>query len=163
MDPRPARSKHAQIRAMRQRYPDFKVKEAPTGVVQWVGPVTPKACRYLIDVRWHRHASAPLVQVLDPVLTPPDGLTFDDFPHLWFCEDEPARSGLCLFDPEAHQWSPADLIAETTIPWTKAWLLYYELWRLTGEWHGTGVGPATPREMREAGLLKATYADPGAR
>ena len=27
-------------------------------------------------------------------------------------------------------------IHETIIPWTAEWLVFYELWQLTGEWYG---------------------------
>jgi hypothetical protein len=45
---------------------------------------------------------------------------------------------LCLFDPSACEWTPCDLLAETTVPWTIDWLACYEGWRATGEWTGGG-------------------------
>ena len=32
------------------------------------------------------------------------------------------------------------LIADTIVPWTCEWLVHYEIWFATGEWHGGGEG-----------------------
>jgi hypothetical protein len=47
-------------------------------------------------------------------------------------------SPLCLFDPEAEEWSHDDLIAFTTIPWAADWLACYEGWLASGRWYGGG-------------------------
>jgi len=39
---------------------------------------------------------------------------------------------LCLFDPFNGEWTPSDLLAETTVPWTARYLYFYEGWLLTG-------------------------------
>ncbi len=44
---------------------------------------------------------------------------------------------LCLYYPG--EWKGTELIAETIIPWTSEWLLYYEVWSVTGKWHGGGI------------------------
>jgi hypothetical protein len=33
------------------------------------------------------------------------------------------------------------LIADSTIPWTAEWLIFYEIWKATGDWHGGGEWP----------------------
>jgi hypothetical protein len=33
------------------------------------------------------------------------------------------------------------LIVDTTIPWTSEWLINYEIWLPTGDWHGGGEWP----------------------
>lgn len=48
---------------------------------------------------------------------------------------------LCLHMPG--QWNGHMYIAHTTIPWTSEWLLYYELWLVTGTWEGGGHGEPT--------------------
>lgn len=30
------------------------------------------------------------------------------------------------------------LLVDTILPWTSQWLLYYELWLITGHWMGSG-------------------------
>jgi hypothetical protein len=88
------------------------------------------------------------VIVADPLIAPRAGLDFADIPHLLFNAKEPPRSGLCLFDPAGREWTPADLIADTTIYWTTEWLTYYELWHLTGEWLAPGVGHESIGQLR---------------
>lgn len=38
---------------------------------------------------------------------------------------------------------------ETVIPWTSEWLLHYEVWLATGDWHGRGEHPSTGSKMEE--------------
>lgn len=48
---------------------------------------------------------------------------------------------LCLYLPGAQEWGTSLYLAETVVPWTAEWLIHYELWHATGEWHGGGVHP----------------------
>ena len=41
-------------------------------------------------------------------------------------------------------------IADTIVPWTAEWLVYYEIWLMTGEWYGGGDWP--PRRAATTGL-----------
>ena len=43
---------------------------------------------------------------------------------------------LCLYDPREQPWSREYLIADTIIPWLAEWLVYYELYKITGKWEG---------------------------
>lgn len=43
---------------------------------------------------------------------------------------------LCLFDPSETQWKDTLKMSEYTIPWLVEWILYYELWKITGKWEG---------------------------
>lgn len=43
---------------------------------------------------------------------------------------------LCLFDPSETNWKDTLKISEYTIPWLVEWVLYYELWKITGKWEG---------------------------
>jgi hypothetical protein len=43
---------------------------------------------------------------------------------------------LCLFDPLETRWKDNMKLSEYTIPWLVEWILYYELWQLTGKWEG---------------------------
>lgn len=49
---------------------------------------------------------------------------------------------LCLFYPKDDPWKEAYLISEKIIPWTSEWLLYYELFLISGKWEG----PEAPHE-----------------
>lgn len=43
---------------------------------------------------------------------------------------------LCLYYPMDMVWSSTTSIAEFTIPWTNEWILYYELYKISGVWEG---------------------------
>lgn len=158
----PRRSPDAQLAAMRRVWPDFTGKKLPDGTLWWQGPLRPKARLYIVSLFWKLGAmSLPYVMVTDPPLAPRPGGTFAEIPHLIFHAEEPVHSGLCLFDPEGHEWSPADLIAETTIYWTAEWLAYYEIWQMTGEWLAPGVGYESVARMHaaDARTVKEVLAD----
>jgi hypothetical protein len=156
------RSSEAQLRAMREQWPDFIGAKLPNGVLCWRGPLKPKAQLYTIFLFWNPGAMAlPYVMIEDPPLQPRPTGTFAEIPHLIYSADEPAQSGLCLFDPAGKEWSAADLIASTTIHWTAEWLTYYELWHLTGEWLAPSVGYESVARMHaaEVGIVKEILAD----
>ncbi len=145
------RSPAAQLSAMRKIWPAFEGSKRANGLLTWTGILQPKAQPYAVRILWHpKIMPLPYVFVLEPKLKPRAGRTFEEVPHLIFDSEEPEQSTLCLFDPDGNEWSPADLIAETTVPWASEWLLYYELWHLFGEWLGPGVGYENVAEMRLA-------------
>jgi hypothetical protein len=147
---------------MRRQWPDFAGAKLGDGTLVWKGPLRPKARFYTIFICWHPVTmSLPYVIIDDPPLRPRPGAAFAEIPHLIFYKEKPAESGLCLFDPEGREWTAADLIAETTVLWTAEWLIYYELWHLTGEWLAPGVGYESVARMAaaEANAVKAVLAD----
>jgi len=54
------------------------------------------------------------------------------------------EGNLCLYDWRDMPWRAKMKIHETIIPWTAEWLVFYDIWKLTGKWlgaaapHGTG-------------------------
>jgi len=54
---------------------------------------------------------------------------------------------LCLYDPDKKQWTDADAIAHTTIPWTLRWLFHYENWLSTGVWLGDTAPPVVKEDL----------------
>ncbi len=57
---------------------------------------------------------------------------------------------LCLYYPKEDPWNHTDSIADTIIPWTAEWLVYYELYQIDGKWHG----PFVPHGRGEKDYLK---------
>lgn len=156
------RSSDAQLTAMRRQWPDFAGAKCGDGTLVWKGPLRPKAQFYTVFICWHPVTmSLPYVIIDDPPLRPRAGATFAEIPHLIYYAEKPAESGLCLFDPDGREWTPADLIADTTVLWTAEWLTYYELWHLTGEWLAPSVGYESVARMvaAEASTVKAVLAD----
>jgi len=52
---------------------------------------------------------------------------------------------LCLYFPEDDQWKISDDVHKKIIPWVAEWLVFYELYLLTGRW----LGPAAPHASHE--------------
>tara|TARA_R110000803_G_scaffold51864_3_gene106949 strand:+ start:5447 stop:5929 length:483 start_codon:yes stop_codon:yes gene_type:complete len=149
------RSPAAQLSAMKRNWPAFEGSKRANGLLIWTGMLQPKAQSYVVRILWHPKVMAlPYAFVLEPKLKPRKGGTFEEIPHLIFDGDEPEFSALCLFDPDGNEWSPSDLIAETTLPWVSEWLVYYELWHLFGEWLGPGIGFESIADMRLAEVRK---------
>lgn len=97
----------------------------------WFGQLTPTTSSVTYDVclrytAW-RH---PQVFVQKPSLVPNEN---GWLPH-WYSD----TGALCLYDPDSDEWSPRDWLVETIVPWTAEWLLFYELWRVTDVWYGSG-------------------------
>lgn len=161
-DPANRRSSEAQLAAMRRQWPDFAGRRLGDGTLIWRGPLRPKAQAYIIVILWHPTTMPlPYVVVSDPPLQPRPGMAFAEIPHLIYDADKPEQSGLCLFDPAGNEWSPASLVADTTVWWTAEWLTYYELWHMTGEWLAPSVGYESVARMMEAemGVAKAVLDD----
>jgi hypothetical protein len=69
----------------------------------------------------------PNVYILKPNISPNSNI------HIY------KEGSLCLFYPGDLHWKENTSIAEYTIPWIFEWLLYYELYQLTGVWEGEYV------------------------
>lgn len=75
----------------------------------------------------------------------------DKLPHVY--SQRPTR--LCLYWPKAQEWTSADRLDQTFLPWMDTWLLYFEDWLAGGrkEWRGGGEHPDTAdvssRERRQ--------------
>ena len=46
---------------------------------------------------------------------------------------------LCLYFPEDNSWNWTMNLHETIIPWTAEWLIFYELYQITGNWEHPAV------------------------
>jgi len=140
----------------------FKGQKLAGGTLYWRGPLRPKAKIYEVSIFWKAgDMPLPYVVVSEPRLSPRPQGRFEEIPHLLFNEANPELSGLCLFDPDGREWSEADLIADTTVFWAAEWLVYYELWHLTGEWMAPSIGYESVASMRdeEADIIKGILAD----
>lgn len=66
-------------------------------------------------------------------------------PHVY--SETPVQ--LCLYLPDAYEWTPDQRLDRTIVPWTALWLFYFEEWLWSGEWRGGGVHPGErPRTRR---------------
>ena len=110
-----------QVHAMRSYFPQFKYKrvnQKPT----WVGCLQPTVASPKYRVKVEYSSTYPKVWVLSPSIT--------DAPHRY-----PDKS-LCLYYPKDRSWTQKKYTHETIVPWVSEWLVFYELWCVTGVWYG---------------------------
>ena len=89
---------------------------------------------YLLELRY-QIGERPRVFVLDPAIQRRGGERAE---HM-YGDSEP-----CVYLPKSGEWSADKLLAETLVPWTMLWLVFYETWLVTGIWDGGGVHPVVP-------------------
>jgi hypothetical protein len=108
---------------MRFKFPAFVVHQRKDGVT-WRGPLQPQdgGTIYIVSIRW-QEGGTPEVWVDSPTLA-------TGTPHLY------PQGRLCLYYPDDRTWHRGRLIADTIVPLTAEWLLFYEFWLLTGMWYG---------------------------
>lgn len=118
--------------AVRGRYPDSAIWVRTVGDREYLCfelELRPSAtaARYRALFAY-AEGERPLVWVHAPV--PLRAVAGRPTPHL-------NRDGtLCLFDSTGKEWTPADSLADTIVPWTIRWLFHYEHWVGFGEWLG---------------------------
>lgn len=114
-----------QIRAMKQRYPQFKhKKEGNTIVFEGNLQVKPEFPVYTISILY-RGSLPPIVKVVNPQLV-------ENPPHVY----RSAENKLCLYHPSNFNWTKEKLVAKEIIEWSAGWLYFYEVWLETGVWYG---------------------------
>lgn len=117
-----------QVARMAISFPDLRAHRGwHKGICVWEGQLRPTEASRSYRVRIeYRVGSPPRVTVLSPPLRP-------EAPHRF-------RSGrLCLYHPDDRSWYPGQYVADTIVPWTAEWLLFYEVWQDTGNWLGPEV------------------------
>jgi hypothetical protein len=110
---------------LRELYPDAKCQITRHGTLVWIGEITPSALsrKYRIKIDYAPSFAIPKVYVLEPKIRMPQ------IKSKVHCYND---GTLCLYS--FGQWDNTMLIAETIIPWTSEWFLFYEIWQVTGEW-----------------------------
>jgi hypothetical protein len=123
-----------QVLAMRSNYPQFNVKRKVRGELEFIGDliVKPELPIYTISITY-RGKLRPIVVVLTPPLV-------DNPPHVY-----PGKKDLCLFHPHNYNWTADKLIARNIVPWTAAWIYFYEVWLQTGIWYGPEADHNVPK------------------
>jgi hypothetical protein len=126
-----------QVLRMKTKHPQFDVQWKDSSAV-WRGEIQPTALsetyRIQIIYRLGRH---PSVTSLNPILQCRPGA--NRIPHTY------RGDRLCLYYPKYLEWTSADFIADTIVPWASLWLLYYETWHATGTWFGGGIAHDEPK------------------
>lgn len=132
---------------MAEKYSDIKLIRQERQILIWQGPLRPLHKTYQTQIVYRVPFAIelidlirdqPKVQIIRPKLKPLLNTKDSPLPHVYPNKSDHSLPFLCLFDPDAREWTPSDLLAETTVPWTAHWLACYEGWRATGVWRGGG-------------------------
>ena len=124
-------------------HPSFRGSHT-RNVASWTGDLQPSAISDTYTVRIdYTFGKRPKVWVLQPQLrrrTPGQRIrhTFAD-------------GSICLH--ERGEWTAIMFIANTIVPWLALWLLHYEVWHATGEWHGGGHEPESGKNEQTPHLV----------
>ena len=124
---------------LRTRFPAFDTR-IDAGTLIATGPIQPSPIsdQYTIELRY-RAPKDPDVRVLAPPLRRCEG---EPIPHMY------EQDRLCLHQPCRREWTPSDSLSLTIVPWAELWLHFYELWLISGTWHGGGEHPQETSQAR---------------
>lgn len=116
---------------MRGLWPEFDSRIV-AGVLVSRGPLqpTPVSAVYRVRVEYCP-GSLPKAWVEEPTLrcrSPEERI-----PHVY------AGPRPCLYYPKTQEWRADMFISDTILPWLLLWLFHYEIWLVTGDWHGGGI------------------------
>ena len=113
---------------------------SPYKAAIWIGNIrpTPLSREYTVKIEFH-HGRKPSITVLSPKLELAEGKK--RLPHTYIC------GSLCLYTPDRGEWHAGLSLASTIVPWTAMWLYYYEIWLITGKWHGDEKDPYHVKEI----------------
>lgn len=139
------RNIYGQIEDMARLWPQMKLAAKAGNSAVWQGPLKPLLQTFHIRIAYRApliierpdvRNTQPEVSVLTPPLRRRPGDPEGVLPHVYYRAD--GSVVLCMLDPDSDDWSPADSLAETTVPWIIEWLAAYEGWRATGQWTASG-------------------------
>ena len=134
-----------QTAALKRDFPSFALEKREGNAATWRGDVRPLMQTHTVLItyrvpsvfdRLDLLSMQPRVRVTRPRLLTRPGDPEGALPHVYWVS--PTDPILCLFDPETTEWTPSQLLAETTVPYAIDWLACYEGWRATGTWMGGG-------------------------
>ena len=87
---------------------------------------------YKYEIRYNGFA-APKVHICEPPI--PYSIDY----HMY------SDSSLCLYYPRDQRWSSRLHLYTHTIPWVHEWILYYEIYKISGKWEH----PAAPHGVNK--------------
>lgn len=158
-----------QIIDMEKVFSNWRCERVSRRRAIWYGKLQPHSQQYTVRIDYEEpllpEGRRPIyLQPLVDVVSAPLRCRFDinggSLPHVYYSHPRAQCGGpfLCLFDDTANEWTPEDLLSNTTIPWASNWLSCYESWLVTGKWFGTGKHvPAAPQARSATDILIGQY------
>lgn len=136
---------HIQEGVLKSYFPTSKIYRKGDYEITWTHTLTPSPLSNEYKIQLHyKKGDGAKVYVLEPK---PLALAIGEnvLPHVYSTPDQ----RLCLYYPTDKEWTPSMFYAKTLIPWACEWLLHYELWVITGTWHGGGIDHNEIEEKRD--------------
>lgn len=120
---------------MHRLWPQFAASTNRGNHAWWTGTLQPTTMSDAYTVEFaYTVPKRPEIRVLSPELKIRSDCA--RLPHTF--------SGDILCVHTAWEWRADTIIAQTIVPWTCAWLYFYEIWFRTGYWLGEGTHPDFP-------------------
>ena len=125
-----------QVRVLANEFPNGVVKSQTLRYLVWEMDIIPTPNSYSYRIRIdYTIGSAPATYVIEPtILSKAEGS--NSLPHVFDNE----KQQLCLYYGRIGEWTSSMFLAKKIVPWAAEWLFFYEIWVITGEWLGEGVG-----------------------
>lgn len=125
-----------QIVAMKKWYPQFTHKRIGKETIEFRGDllVKPSMPAYTVSITY-RGNLRPHVKIVHPTLV-------EEPPHFY-----QNTKTLCLYHPNNYKWVQGKLLIKEIVPWTAAWIYFYEVWLQEGEWYGPSAHDAPNFEI----------------
>lgn len=126
---------YAQLQILSKDFPSGEVKAQSLRHLVWETDIvpSPNSAKYRICINY-TIGKRPEVYVIDPPeLIRPEGEK--NLPHVFSSE----KQLICLHFGPFEEWDDSMFLARKIVPWASEWLLFYELWVITGKWLGEGI------------------------
>jgi hypothetical protein len=119
---------------VRKVFPFFKTEIRGVKLIcrGWI-QTSDKSKQYRIEIEYEPWNS-PVTHIIEPAIEP--NINAHMYPD----------GALCLFDWREQHWQNHWHLHETIVPWIAEWLVFYELYSLTGIWHGNSAIHAEIKE-----------------
>lgn len=130
---------------LKNMFPNSIIKRNKEEKLEWIGYLqpTPLSRKYKVKFIYRRNKGVS-AYVIEP--KPLELLSNSKhLPHVYSTEEQK----LCLYYPGIREWDVSMLYTETIVPWISEWLMYYELWLITGDWLGDSIHPQMKNEKDE--------------
>lgn len=107
-----------------QKHYDFLKVRVSNGAIYCYGYFKPSeySVTYYYKIRFIPE-KPPKVFITNPVIQ------YNDDIHLYKQDNS-----LCLYYPKDFSWTKDSRLYNTVVPWTHEWILFYELYQITGIW-----------------------------
>jgi len=107
-----------------KKYDFFQCKIVNHQTLKCVGKIQPTkySITYKIVIKY-TPPTKPQVNIINPIIE------YNDDIHMYY-----DTNSLCLYYLKDMRWTVNYYIYNTIIPWTAEWLVFYELYQISGKW-----------------------------